>query len=62
MRYYYSLMRYHISAYNHHRIRKKLQITNDILLHNRRKLRVLKNNRNNLNYENSFIKKILTNL
>jgi len=61
MRYYYSLMRYHISACNHHRIRKKLQITNDILLHNRRKLRVLKNNRSNKNYDNSFLKRILNN-
>uniref|UniRef100_A0A6C0BRZ1 Uncharacterized protein n=1 Tax=viral metagenome TaxID=1070528 RepID=A0A6C0BRZ1_9ZZZZ len=62
MRYYYSLMRYHISACNYHRIRKKIKISNDALLNNRRKLRVLENNRRNFNYENSFIKKILTNL
>lgn len=62
MRYYYSLMKYHISVCNHHRIRKKIKISNNALLNNRRKLRVLEKNRNNLNYDNSFIKKILINL
>ena len=62
MRYYYSLMRYHVSACNYHRIRNKIQISNDALLNNRRKLRVLEKNRKNLNYDNSLIKKILNNL
>ncbi len=57
MRYYYSLLRYHISAYNHHRIRQKINYTQDNLLNNRRKLRVIKNNRVNKNYSNSFLKK-----
>ena len=62
MRYYYSLMRYHVSACNYHRIRNKIKISNDALLNSRRKLRVLEKNRKNLNYDNGFIKKILNNL
>ena len=59
MGYYYSLLRYHISAYNHHRIRQKINYTQINLLNNRRKLRVIqKNNQKN----NSFLKRILTNL
>ena len=62
MRYYYSLIKYHISACNYHRIRNKIKISNDALLNNRRKLRVLEKNRKKFNYDNSLIKKILNNL
>lgn len=56
MRYYYSLLRYQISLYNHQRIRKKINYTHDALLKNRREVRVLENKIREKNYY-SFLKK-----
>ena len=58
MRYYYSLMKYHISAYNHHRIRNKINYTQTALLNNRRKLRVIQKNQSHKNYKQLLMNKI----